>query len=435
MRDDIGYGSGGAVQFEFGGEGTILNSTFRGNQANDWGGAISNDGGSPLTIVGSTFAENVALDRGGALYSGDRTSVLNSTFVGNRTNGYGSAVFASGNHGDLTLAHTTIAGNRSDGEYASWEAPPAGLYVHLGHVALSHTNVAGNYAGPDREAGDMVLDSIHLDRGENDLTASYSLIGDAASAGGIQDRTLDPEVGNLVGDGGSGVIDLTTVLLNANGDRQIDAYDLLDYGGPTLAFALAVGSAAIDAGDPNFAPDDLTPPLKFDQRGVPRVMNGRIDIGATEFDTAAWRNPWAAPDVDDNGVVSIQDLLIAVRYIRDHGVTHVLPDRLPATSFPTLYIDVNGDGISSVADLLPVVRALRNQLSTAPGEGERQAVDISRPSHANLVPAPTTLFPYDPHNAAADDDEWEESDLWLSAIAADVAHGQKSHPWQKYFGA
>ena len=58
---------------------------------------------------------------------------------------------------------------------------------------------------------------------------------------------------------------------------------LKDNGGPTFTHELLAGSPAIDAGDPNF-----TPPPDFDQRGTgyPRVVNGRIDIGAFEVQTA-----------------------------------------------------------------------------------------------------------------------------------------------------
>ena len=59
---------------------------------------------------------------------------------------------------------------------------------------------------------------------------------------------------------------------------------LKDNGGPTFTHELLAGSPAIDAGDPNF-----TPPPDFDQRGTgyPRVVNGRIDIGAFEVQTTS----------------------------------------------------------------------------------------------------------------------------------------------------
>jgi hypothetical protein len=47
------------------------------------------------------------------------------------------------------------------------------------------------------------------------------------------------------------------------------------------------GQSAIDAGEPSFHPDAFDPPLEYDQRseGFPRVLGGRIDIGAFEFPT------------------------------------------------------------------------------------------------------------------------------------------------------
>jgi hypothetical protein len=51
---------------------------------------------------------------------------------------------------------------------------------------------------------------------------------------------------------------------------------LQNNGGPTMTMLPQAGSAAINAGDPNFSP-----PPSTDQRGYPRV-NGRLDIGAVE---------------------------------------------------------------------------------------------------------------------------------------------------------
>ena len=51
---------------------------------------------------------------------------------------------------------------------------------------------------------------------------------------------------------------------------------LTDNGGPTLTHALGTTSPAIDTGNPNGCE------LEFDQRGEPRVNNGRCDIGSYE---------------------------------------------------------------------------------------------------------------------------------------------------------
>src|SRR5207247_4075922 len=77
-------------------------------------------------------------------------------------------------------------------------------------------------------------------------------------------------------------IDYGGCFLTATAD-QINTDPMLgplqDNGGSTFTHELLSGSPAINAGDPSF-----TPPPDYDQRGpgFPRVVNGRIDIGAFE---------------------------------------------------------------------------------------------------------------------------------------------------------
>ena len=51
-----------------------------------------------------------------------------------------------------------------------------------------------------------------------------------------------------------------------------------NYGGPTQTMALLPGSPAIDAGNNALIPAGVT----TDQRGLPRIVNGVVDIGAFE---------------------------------------------------------------------------------------------------------------------------------------------------------
>jgi len=89
----------------------------------------------------------------------------------------------------------------------------------------------------------------------------------------VNDGTGKSRGYNISSDDGGGY-------LTGPGD-QIDIDPLLgplqDNGGTTFTHALLPGSPAIDAGDPTF-----TPPPAQDQRGYPRVVNGRIDIGSFE---------------------------------------------------------------------------------------------------------------------------------------------------------
>src|SRR6185295_4239186 len=58
---------------------------------------------------------------------------------------------------------------------------------------------------------------------------------------------------------------------------------LQDNGGPTQTFALLPGSVAIDTGNPAGCTDNLGATLTTDQRGFPRPINGRCDMGAYEY--------------------------------------------------------------------------------------------------------------------------------------------------------
>src|SRR5687768_12758054 len=72
---------------------------------------------------------------------------------------------------------------------------------------------------------------------------------------------------------------------------------LADNGGPTFTHALLDGSPAINAGDPaTVAGSGNTP--EFDQRGTgfPRVVGGRIDMGAFEAAPSSSDPVFTSPD-------------------------------------------------------------------------------------------------------------------------------------------
>ena len=85
---------------------------------------------------------------------------------------------------------------------------------------------------------------------------------------------------NLIGDstGGSGYVDGTNGDLVGTTGNPLDAKlnPLSDNGGPTQTHALLPGSPAIDLGN-------NTDALATDQRGQPRVVGERCDIGAYEL--------------------------------------------------------------------------------------------------------------------------------------------------------
>jgi hypothetical protein len=243
---------------------TVNESTFKDNvSSTGFGGAIWNTG--KLTVYGSTFSGNVA-SIGGGIYDANSQSleIFNSTLSGN-TASYAGAVFAGG--AASYIVNTTVVGNTAF-NYGG------GLYLQSGTGAVENSLIAGNLAG-------LTPDDIY---GSID-SASFNLIGDAVTSGGI----LNGHDGNIVGVNGFGTMLLSSV---------IDTV-LSNNGGPTLTHALPPLSPALNAGSNALALGSGGQPLTTDQRGVgfSRLSAGRVDIGALE----------SILDSDGDGVQDAED--------------------------------------------------------------------------------------------------------------------------------
>jgi hypothetical protein len=92
---------------------------------------------------------------------------------------------------------------------------------------------------------------------------------------------------------------------------------LQDNGGPTFTHALLTGSPAINAGDPNFNPNNFNPPMLYDQRGTgfARVVNNRIDIGAFEVQAATYAAQVQQPiNADGTSVFNVRRGVVPVKF-------------------------------------------------------------------------------------------------------------------------
>jgi hypothetical protein len=177
-----------------------------------------------LTVTASTVAGNAAARDGGGLWSGQALgtcTLTNATLSTNRVNTGGL-----GGHG-------------------------GGLFVDGGSALLHNTLIAGNFNGATGASRDDV--SGALDPGGDD-----NLIGDGTGLTGLSHGVN----GSIVGSAAAPIDPLLG--------------PLQDNGGPTPTMALLPGSPAANAGNNAYA-------ARFDQRGpdFPRVLNGRIDIGAS----------------------------------------------------------------------------------------------------------------------------------------------------------
>jgi len=254
---------GGGV-YLYNGLAKIGSSTFANNTADWWGGAICTfTRWTRVEIDNSTFSQNWAGEGGAIDNNYAALKISNSTLSGNSTDSVGGAIYNWG--GALQIANGTLTANRADAD-GNGSGNGGAIHDDGGGATylLDNTIVAGNRLGaPGNDSPNEFSATL-------DPASSHNLIGDAATAGGL----VHGVNGNLVGNAGSGTVDITTVF----------DPNLADNGGATLTHALVPGGPAIDAGDNTKAVDADGNPLVYDQRGdgFARIVDGTVDIGALE---------------------------------------------------------------------------------------------------------------------------------------------------------
>jgi CSLREA domain-containing protein len=257
---------------------TLQNCTISGNTAPGGAGSgILNASGAMLMVQNSTIANNPGAAGGGGIFNnGGTVTIENSTISGNSASLGGGGIY---NNATLTVQNSTITGNPATNQGGGIRNASASA------VILENSIVAGNTSasGPDFESA-----------GAAGITSNgYNFIGDTSGInGGVQpgDKTF-ASTGKTLAD-----------LLETAAGVPV----LKDNGGATFTVALVPGSPALDAGDPNFNPNNFTPPRDFDQRGLgfDRVVQGKsasaaaiVDIGAFEVQIINF-----APGVAANGL-------------------------------------------------------------------------------------------------------------------------------------
>jgi CSLREA domain-containing protein len=219
-----------------GGSGFQMQGVTIENSGSTIGGGILNQG--VLTVTGSTLAFNSAGSGGGLANTAGTASLVNSTLYGNSAGEDGGGVFVSG--GSVNLRSVTLTNNSTS------SGDGAGLFVFSSgppsSVVLRDTLDAGN-----RDAGTEAHDCAKL--GGSISSLGHNLIGNTNGCGY---------------QAGPGDIR----------NRSAKVLGLGDFGGPTETVNLNKRSPAINHG---------TGCPGSDQRGVPRNLGGRCDIGAWEL--------------------------------------------------------------------------------------------------------------------------------------------------------
>jgi CSLREA domain-containing protein len=235
---------------------TITGAVITGNSAmsntNGFGGGIGNAGAGTVTIVDSTVANNFAGTQGGGFGDQNNTGslvVLDSTFVANTTQGVGGAIQEGGP--STTINDATITGNISLGA-------GGGLSITSPTFVLNNTIVAGNFSN---DTGGMNFLGTAPDVKGAVTSGSGNFIG-------IGDAKL---TGIADGDANHNHVGTAATPLNP------DLGPLQNNGGGTPTEAPLKGSPVIAAGVNAVLPAGTT-----DQRGLPRLVNNTVDIGAVE---------------------------------------------------------------------------------------------------------------------------------------------------------
>jgi len=279
--------------------GVTLRNGFRGSGG--VGGGLANDGN--LSLDSSTVSGNQttgSFPQGGGIYNSNSLTVTNSTIGPNNASYYGGGIF---NSGRLTVDRSTIYG---DSAYSG-----AGIdndnssYLYLINSTVSQ-NTATNDGGALLNYGiaNAYNATLVYNGAETEPTSSTKAGGVSSDnsgtvnlrntllAGNYHDNSFEPAdcTGNITSYGFNlfGENPPCSVFTGTGSWDVINSLALIgplqNNGGPTLTHALLAGSNAIDSGDPSsgcIGPDSL--PLATDQRGLPRVVGARCDIGAFEY--------------------------------------------------------------------------------------------------------------------------------------------------------
>ena len=210
------------------------------------GGGVSNAG--LLTIRACTITGNTAGGEGGGGIYNDLTGSL--TLVACTISGNSASSGAGGgirNVGQLGLANCTIYDNTAATQGGA-------IFNYDGRLELLNCTVVGNAAGADSSGGIVNIATVVYDP----IPVYNSIVANGPGASDLTGRFFDVKNSLIGGNPGLGA--------------------LANNGGPTNTMLPLAGSPAINTGDNSL----IDPGDSVDQRGVVRINQGTVDIGAVE---------------------------------------------------------------------------------------------------------------------------------------------------------
>ena len=317
-----GHDSGGGMYINFGSP-TVINCTFKGNFA-DHGGGLDN-GHSCLAVINCTFTKNYADWRGGGMHNGAGSPTVNNCiFSENNSGDYGGGMY---NFDSNTVLYNCMFRNNSSvreggGMSNTRSANPVvmncifsgnssvrggGIYNFESGLMMTNCIVSGNKA---RWGGGMYLwaglptpvGPCYVKQTCNVTLTNCTLIANQAEDGrtlacGSCDGPSKVQIVNCIlwdgvdeirnYDGSTIKITYSDVWDGFPGEGNFEADPCFVDPGYWDAYGewfdgdyhLLPDSPCINAGDPDHPYD----PNETDSGGEPRVIGGRIDMGAYEY--------------------------------------------------------------------------------------------------------------------------------------------------------
>jgi hypothetical protein len=245
---------------------TLTNCIFSENLARIAGGAILNEEDSTPILTNCTFSRNSAFYAGGGICG---SAILTNCILSENSASYGGGICGSailtncilsgnsateeggGMSGAGTLINCTLSGNSAgeNGGGIYWPSPPMPLLFAAEPIEVTSSVMV------ESDITNCIL------RGNTPEQIYYYLSRPVITYSNIQ--------GSWIGEGN---IDADPLFFDPGYWDTNDVWVDGDY-------HLLPDSPCIDAGDPNY----LAEPNETDLDGRPRVINGRIDMGAYEY--------------------------------------------------------------------------------------------------------------------------------------------------------
>jgi len=351
----------------------LTDCTFIGNSSRQGGGIYSDD--SNATLINCTFTQNSAEDKGGAIYSFENYPSLNNcTFIENSAEyGGGGMCYHSSDPNMTDCKFIENSARYGGGMYNTGSNPTltncmfiansgynygGGMYNTGSNIILTNCIVTGNWAysyggGMSCNSSDLTLTNCTFtgnsakngntiacnspgQRRQSDIILTNCILWDDGNAIWNNDRsTVTIFYSNIQGGwSGEGNIDEDPLFVDPQGPDNIPGTGDDD-------FRLAPLSPCVDFGDPGYVPG----PNETDLDGNPRIVSGRIDMGAYEFQGIIYvggdvsENPMAY-GTENDPLSSIQE---AIDIAKDGYTVLVRPGVYESINFEGKAVTVAGD--------------------------------------------------------------------------------------------